>query len=290
MAKIFTDPSYADTHAIRTDPVQLAFDARHLQALDAGANLYEVKEAVRTRKLQLVDGAESSLKLLRPGGTVDSYYLPYRENHTTRILLDPAGKQISPRFFVTDELSGCMVAVYGPPATPTVYHLNAQAFGGNLANVEPQDFSGLVIRKAAEMKRRATDANRRFPIDPRRATGGRTISLKDYLECQTKPAVAAQVLAKAQRALHINPRDYPEFDDFKPAEPLLEAFGFVFGIKDDRKGWAFYVQSRVRIRGYIRANGTDGQQPDQWDVDYEHPKHLVLWSKKFYPDGIGDAI
>lgn len=289
MAKIFTDPKYADTHAIRPHG-SLVFDDRQMQLLHPASNLYEVKQAARSRKLRLVDGPETGLKELLPNGDVESYYLPYRQNATTRITLDPAGKQVDPKFFVTDELNGCMVVVYGPPESPTVYHLNAEQFGGNLANVPAADVHGVMIRKNAEMTRRVQAARAQFPVVPACEPTGRMIKSVEYLEYECKPAVRTTLIRKMQTALRINPADYPNFpaDDFNPAEPIIQAFGFVFGIKDSRTGWSFYLQSRLRVQPNVPMDGTQGQNAGEWNTG--DPSHHVLWTKKFYPTGMGSTI
>lgn len=292
MSKIFTDPRYTQKHPVRPHGTVGLKDSDSL-LISGNLRLYEVKPAARIMKVALQAGGEEGIEELRTGGNVEAYFLPYFPDRAYRTTLDTGGRtNVDPAFCFTVELNGCTVVVDGPPATPNVYHLNAQSIGGALdLEMIPASQNMLTQRvnaKVANMEQRYKDARKDHPTSATSGGSGRAVDMTHYLKPQINVAAYNTLMDKLQRDLKLD-ANAPAIDYVTPALPMVEFYATAFGIRDGRtKFWSFYVNSRIRYKTWVKQRGTDGSSVDHWSES--EAKHRSLGCEQFYPTGIGKNL
>lgn len=204
---------------------------------------------------------------MRPVGhaaATGCYFLPFLADKAIGMQL---GNQEN--FFFTSSLTGCTVQVDGPPATPTVTHVNAGTrYGQNIATE-----LGLAGRDAT-----VDDLTDQAVLD-------------DFLDCETRADVTTQAymqtllpapiggggnLRTATKADYLHQLTAHNLNQSRRSFKLkkwrhsLEGFqvktsqgwkprigGFVFGLRNNNTGWSFYLQSSVDVQG-TRVTGFMG--------------------------------
>src|SRR5581483_11280100 len=236
VANVFTDPKYADKVALRPFPM-LGHKPEHIETVDSGTKLYEVKPKFRVVKTELKKGQEKGIEEFAQSGATLAYFLPYEQNKSFRTTLKSEDPKVDPEFFFTIELNGCSVFVDGAPTAPNVYHLNANNVGGQLdLEMIPQNQSkidAIVKAKVDNMEKRYVAARKNFPPDANAMGSARMIDMTHYMGPQIKVKEYDALMKKLQKELKLDPEAAP-VEDVTPALPLVEFYATVFGLCDKK--------------------------------------------------------
>ncbi|PTL85044.1 hypothetical protein [Vitiosangium sp. GDMCC 1.1324] len=162
------------------------------------------------------------------------YYLHWDYNSTHCVQLKSHAN-----YFITAALRGCSIFVAGDPASPTVYHLNANEVGADW-----DDKAAAQEEKIQTMNSRFESTNQALGVS---MEGMASATMKDYMPDMLNDAGLAKLRQKhgvdGRKWYHVKANAFRSF--WKVDQDELLQFGTVFGVREQRK-WAFYFQQRTR--------------------------------------------
>ncbi|RKI40788.1 hypothetical protein D7Y27_19875 [Corallococcus sp. AB004] len=208
-------------------------------ALHEAVDLSENTNPITEPGTGVMFNGDHHLLALVVGGPVvaqsfDIYYLHWGFDSTHCVRLGSHAN-----YFVTAALQGCSIFVTGDPASPTVYHLNANSAGANAPN------------EAARYQAKIQVMEARFNA-ARRTLGGSqqssaSASMHDYMPGMLSTAGTTQL--EYERGVSgapwydVGTHGFRSF--WKVDQDELMQFGTVFGVRESGR-WSFYFQKRSR--------------------------------------------
>lgn len=244
------------------------------------ATVYDAQNCVVSGTLQEASGIDSNtMPIIEPGNpffyngdanllalvmgqppvaqSFNLYYLHWGFDSTHCVRLGSHAN-----YFITAALQGCSIFVTGDPASPTVYHLNA-----NSVNV-----NGGTEAQSQQAKVRAM--NSRFDA-ARKVMGGSqqssaSATMTDYMPGMLSVAGTTQLEQEhgvsGTSWYHLKTHAFRSF--WKVDQDFLVQYGTVFGVRESGR-WSFYFQRRTR-HGYRYKTWTSGKvDHGEWDVRCE---------------------